>query len=90
MKEKEANLKTQLTGPSLPRALASHEMVSLGNRLITMGGYNYGEEFGGFQNIMFQFECSNLNCQWKQMAQTLDYARRDFVAMLIPNELTDC
>ena len=60
-------------------------MVTNGNSVITIGGFN------GYTCIrsLYQMTCSPA-CSWEQMEQTLKDIRCDAVAMLIPDEVSEC
>ena len=59
-------------------------MVSLGNKIVVIGG-NFPEPVS---QIIYELQC--LTCPWEKMEQSLQYARRSFVAIPIPDNLTDC
>ena len=60
-------------------------MVSLGDKIVVIGGYSPD---GGTLNDIYELQCST--CQWEKMEQSLQYARNRFVAIPIPDKLTDC
>ena len=76
-----------LLGPSLPKTLKDHAMVPLDKDLVVIGGYS-GD--GSYPSRLYLLSCHNKGCGWTTMTQTLQVARNRFVAMLIPDELTDC
>ena len=62
-------------------------MVSVDGTVVAIGGRSNG----ALSNAIFQLVCSSLDeCQWAEMAQKLSVARWDFVAMAIPDEMTNC
>merc|ERR1712018_487120 len=66
-------------GPDMPRKLAGHKMVSIGQDLIVIGGSKnllYSKD-------IFRLECKSRNCSWKKLKQQLKYGRDSFVAMPI-------
>jgi hypothetical protein len=48
--------------------------------------------FGGSdQSSLYQLNCDDESgCKWDEMEQRLKVARSDFVAMIIPDRLTNC
>jgi hypothetical protein len=58
-----------------------------GQGVIVIGGYSDGD---GVQSSMYKLICDQLECKWSEMEQQLQIARRYFVAMLIPDALTNC
>ena len=74
-----------LLGPSLPKALYGHAMVTLDKDVVALGGYSSGS-----QSSLYLMTCQNKVCEWQTMSQKLKIDRASFVAMLIPDELTDC
>lgn len=73
-------------GPKMPKALTLHKMVSLNDSVVVIGG------FDGFsyQSAIYELTCSRLNCQWETLSQSLEHARTNFVAMLIPDQVANC
>lgn len=61
-------------------------MVSLGDKIVVIGGYSPDD--GNYQKDVYELQCST--CQWEKMEQSLQYARSQFVAIPIPDKLTDC
>jgi len=62
-------------------------MVSVNGTVVAIGGLNND----GYSNAIFQLVCSALDeCVWVEMAQKLSVARGNFVAMTIPDEMTNC
>ena len=60
-------------------------MVNYEGSVIAIGGYDYDD----YSKSLFKLECSD-ECQWKEMSQKLAEGRTDFVAMTIPDEMTNC
>jgi hypothetical protein len=56
-----------------------------GQGVILMGGFS-----NGFQSSIHKLICDQLGCKWSEMEQQLKIPRELFVAMLIPNHLTNC
>jgi hypothetical protein len=56
-----------------------------GEGVILMGGYSYE-----YQSSIHKLICDQLGCKWSEMEQQLKIPRELFVAMLIPNYLTNC
>ena len=68
--------------------LNGHEIVTLGKDLVSIGGYDpYSYNY---HSSMYLMTCQNKFCVWHVMSQALKVARKSFVALIIPNELTDC
>ena len=62
-------------------------MVSVDGAAVAIGG----DSDGDYSNAIFRLVCSALDeCQWAKMAQKMSVAREDFVAMTIPDEMTNC
>jgi hypothetical protein len=62
-----------------------------GQGLIFIGGYSTTD--GGSQTAqssIYKLICDQLGCKWSKMKQQLHIARSIFVAMLIPDTLTNC
>ena len=73
-------------GPKLPVPLESSKMVSKEFSGVLMGGYD-----GSFPtSVMRELTCEFGTCFWRKMSQKLQEPRRDFVAMIIPDSLTNC
>ena len=69
----------------MPKGLAGHEMVRMDKDLAVIGGYG-----GGYSSSLYRLTCTNKACTWQTMTQELTIGRSNFVAMLIPDELTEC
>jgi hypothetical protein len=52
-----------------------------------MGGFSATH---GYQSSIHKLICDQLGCKWSEMAQQLKMSRQNFVAMLIPDTLTNC
>ena len=72
----------------MPKALYGHEMVTLEKDLVVIGG-NFGS-FSHSSFSLYRMTCQNHACEWQTMSQELKIGRRDFVAMLLPDELAYC
>ena len=69
------------SGPRLPKAIIKAAMVSLGKKVILLGGYpGYASDYP--KDI---YELSSPNGDWLKLPQTLKKARGNFVAFTIPN-----
>jgi hypothetical protein len=75
-------------GPSLPRALRDASMITSpdGKGVILIGGH----DVFGVQSILYQLNCTISGCKWHEMKQVLEIGRSSFVAMIIPDSLTNC
>ena len=69
-------------------------MVTLDKHLVAIGGFGgfkgYHTFDDDYQSPLYLMTCHNKVCGWYTMSQELNVGRRQFVAMLIPDELTDC
>ena len=61
-------------------------MVTLDKDVVAIGGKVYPD----LQSSLYLMTCQNKVCEWQTMSQELKVGRYQFVAMLIPDELTDC
>jgi hypothetical protein len=79
------------TGPRLPRPVYAAKMVSTpsGKGVILIGGNNVTGA-GGYHAYLIELICDAMACEWVEMEQKLQVPRDDFVAMLIPDTLTNC
>jgi hypothetical protein len=79
-----------IAGPKLPKTLSRASLVPSpdGQGVILIGGYSSTDP--GNQSSMYKLICDQLGCKWSEMEQQLQRSRRDFVAMLIPDHLTNC
>ena len=64
-------------------------MVTLDKDVVAIGGYCY-PNCSDYQSSLYLMTCQNKVCEWQTMSQELKVGRSNFVAMLIPDELTDC
>ena len=81
-------------GPDLPKPLTYHQMVSVDGTVIAISGNTMQCRrgicrVGDHSNSLYKLVC-NQNCRWKELPQKVTVARRDFVAMTIPDEMTNC
>ncbi len=76
-------------GPDLPNALTGGKIVATvdGKSLIFIGGSDVNEKN---TSEMLKLTCSSSICSWETMVQRLDFGRRNFVAMLVPENLVNC
>ena len=73
-------------GPYLPIRLYAHSMVATENSLVVIGGVTDGE----YSKDLFELTCSETGCKWREMEQKLTIGRSNFVAMMVPDTLTNC
>jgi hypothetical protein len=59
-----------------------------GQGVILIGGRSTTDD--EYQSSMYKLICDQLECKWSEMEQQLKIARGYFVAMLIPDRLTNC
>ena len=67
-------------------------MVSLGDEVFSIGGRGTYEEFDILSDI-YQLKCYGSlpsQCQWSKHQTPIQYARFEYIAMLIPDVFTDC
>ena len=72
-------------GPYLPIPLYSHSTVATENSLVVIGGYSTD-----YSKNLFELTCSETGCKWKEMDHKLKIGRAYFVAMMVPDTLTNC
>ena len=70
------------SGPRLPKAINGAAMVSLGTKVILLGGYASGE---GSQRKIYELSGP---MGWQELPQTLQKPRANFVAFAIPTNWT--
>ena len=71
-------------GTRLPKAIRSHSMVSLRDKIVLLGGY----DGVAVRKEMYQLDCPS--CHWNKLQQTLEHARSIFVSFPIPNQWSTC
>jgi hypothetical protein len=59
-----------------------------GQGVILMGGYSATND--AYQSSIYKVICDQLGCKWSEMEQQLKISRQHFVAMLIPDNFTNC
>jgi hypothetical protein len=59
-----------------------------GQGVIVIGGYSTTDHAD--QSSIYKLICDQLECKWSEMEQQLKIPRDLFVAMLIPDTLTNC
>jgi hypothetical protein len=59
-----------------------------GQGVILISGHSATDS--AYQSSIHKLICDQLGCKWSEMEQQLKIARESFVAMLIPNHLTNC
>ena len=67
----------------MPKKLSGLSAVVLNGDLYAIGGY----DGNNYQNAIYSLSCSSGNCSWTTMDQELKVARRNQVAMAVPNDL---
>ena len=70
------------SGPSLPKPTADHSMVSITDKIISLGGYVSGE---GRSKDVLALDC--IDCNWRYIGE-LQQPRTQFVAIPIPMNVT--
>jgi hypothetical protein len=79
-----------IAGPKLPKTLRGASLLPSpdGQGVIVIGGYSTTDN--AYQSSIYKLICDELGCDWSEMKQQLKIARQLFVAMLIPDTLTNC
>lgn len=76
-------------GPYLPKPLLAHSMVSTENSLVVIGGVdNFDED--SVSKDLFELSCLESGCQWREMEPKMKVGRSHMVAMMVPDDLTNC
>ena len=78
-------------GPDLPKHLLSFSMVEFDHTVVTVGGN--GNDDGELNvDTIHKLVCSaaDSSCEWIEMRQKLRVARQLLVAIMVPDELTNC
>jgi hypothetical protein len=78
-----------IAGPKLPKKLYGASLLTSpdGQGVILIGGWSATD---GYQSSIYKLIYDQLEWKWSEMEQQLQIARRYFVAMLIPDTLTNC
>ena len=74
-------------GPYLPKPLLAHSMVSSKNSVVILGGL---DNVDGVSKDLFELSCLETGCQWREMEQKLKVGRSHMVALMVPDDLTNC
>ena len=81
------------SGPDLSIPLWGHSMVPLSNGQAILGGtffiYGIMDQVEWNPNIYF-LTCSNLECNIQTMTQTASFLATRFVAIPIPDDMSEC
>jgi hypothetical protein len=79
-----------IAGPKLPKKCSSASLLPSpdGQGVIFIGGWS--ENSGLQSSFFYKLICDQLGCKWSEMEQELKIHRSNFVAMLIPDTLTNC
>ena len=70
-----------MLGPPLPKRLTRHKMLEIQGDLFVFGGMSDD----GRQAAIHKLECSSNNCSWSTINQQMQAAKRDVVAIAVPN-----
>ena len=62
-------------------------MVNFDSSVVVIGGWS---EKNSYSSSLYKLMCSHDECMWSEMGQKLIAAREMFVAMKIPDEMTNC
>ena len=72
----------------LPVALFDPVVVSLGTRIVVIGGFTDDNQSS---EILYEFVCPTLEtCEWIPLKKQLEESRLNFVAMPVPDEFVTC
>ena len=71
----------------MPVPLRFHEMVSIGDDLIVVGGISLS---GRRSSNLYRLSCRNSDCHWSELPQKLAIAREVLVAIAIPDNFVEC
>ena len=69
-------------GPALPKRLTGHSMFEVQGDVFVFGGE---DDTGNYQSAIYQFTCSSGICSWSTINQALKVARKDLVAIPVPD-----
>ena len=82
------NKKVPIVGPEMPEERWVSQMVQSpdGQGVMVIGGYNATE--------VYEFRCSGMSfltdCKWTKTNSTMPMVKFGFLAMMIPDEITNC
>ena len=68
----------------MPKRLERHEMLEIQGDLFVFGGKS-PDYPDGRQTAIHKLECSSNNCSWSTINQQMKTAKRDVVAIAVPN-----
>ena len=71
---------------SLPKSISDHAIVRIGGDIVVIGGYDGVD----YQSALYKLTCSDGNCQWHTLPDTLRFARANMIAIAIPDDFFDC
>ena len=77
-----------VAGPSMPKKLYGHTLVTMGYDAIVLGGFNILTD--GISAKLFKFSCSNNVCEWEQLSKELKMPRHRFIAVPLPDDFVEC
>ena len=78
---------TSMLGPELLVPTKGHSMVKLANGQAIIGGFTASQ---GYSSKIYFYTCSNQNCNIKLLSKELPVPNALFVAIAIPDELSNC
>ena len=79
-----------VSGPYLPKPLFAHSMVSTENSLVIIGGIESSGDGDKTSDEFYEMTYSNVGFHFMKMEQKLKSARANMVAMLVPDDITNC
>ena len=71
-----------MLGPPMPKRATRHAMVEIQGDLFVFGGL---DKPNSRQTAIHKLECSSNNCSWSTINQQMQAAKRDVVAIAVPN-----
>ena len=81
-----------ISGPSLPKKLASHSMVAFGKEeLLVLGGTSpESTKVKKFENDIYKLRCASGLCSWSKMRKKMDIGRISFVVFPLRDDMVSC
>ena len=71
----------------MPKGLEGHEMVSIGNDVIVIGGR---DENYKYSDSIYKLSCTINICKLETLQTKLNVARAWFTAIPLPDDFIDC
>ena len=64
-----------------------HQTVRIGSDLVVIGG---GPSDGSYSKSIYKLSCTKKICKWETLAQQLQIARREHVAVAVSGDFLTC